>query len=131
MIVSIGTDIVCIERMRKSLSSEGDGRFERRFLTEAELAYCQSKHDPAESISARFAAKEAVMKCLGTGWDEGVSWQDIEVTKDERGAPGVKISGRALEIAQARGIAKFHLSLSHTKDHAVAMAVAESGSADS
>ena len=125
MIVSTGVDLVDLARIERTLDEQGD-RFLRRVFTPAETAYCQGLAQPVPSLGARFAAKEAVMKCLGTGWAQGVGWTQIEVERDEAGAPSVTLSGRAAEVAAERGIARIHLSLSHTDTAAIAMAVAES-----
>ena len=100
------------------------GRFDRIY-TSGEASYCTGQASPAASLAARFAAKEAVMKCLGTGWADGVGFQQIEVVRAASGAVSVRLSGRAAEVAAARGIDTVHLSLSHSDHHAVAMAVAE------
>lgn len=124
MIVATGVDLVELPRLEKILAEHGE-RFLNRILTPAEAAYCTTRAHLATSFGARFAAKEAVMKCLGRGLTDGVAFRQIEVTRTEAGAVGIRLSGRAAEIAQQLGIARFHLSLSHTGAHAVAMAVAE------
>ncbi len=125
MIVAIGTDLVALERIRGSLERTG-ARFLEKVFTPAERAYCESQNRPVESFAARFAAKEAVMKCLGTGWASGVGFAAVEVTREESGAVGVTLHGKAAEIATDLGIVRVHLSLSHTDEHAVAFAVAVS-----
>ena len=125
MILGTGIDLVDLERIRGLLQREGE-RFLERVYTQAERAYCLGRARPAEPLGARFAAKEAVMKCLGTGWAQGVAFTQIEVTREESGQVGIRMTGRAAEIAASRGIQRVHLSLSHTADQAVAMAVAES-----
>jgi len=124
MIHTIGTDLIEIERIETVHQRTGE-RFLSRILTEAEREYCLRKTKPASSIAARFAAKEAVMKCLGTGWTGGVTFKDIEVTRVESGAPGLLLHGRSAEIAAGLGIVRWHVSLSHSRDHALAMVVAE------
>lgn len=120
--VSIGVDIVEIERIGRTLTRFGE-RFLRRVYTEAEIAYCRGK---PSRLAARFAAKEAVAKALGVGifWREGVYWRDVEVTRDRRGKPGIRLSGGALERAQQEGLTHWALSLSHSREYAVAMVVA-------
>ena len=120
--VSIGVDIVEIERNGRTLTRFGV-RFLRRVYTEAEIAYCRGK---PSRLAARFAAKEAVAKALGVGifWREGVYWRDVEVTRDRRGKPGIRLSGGALERAQQEGLTHWALSLSHSREYAVAMVVA-------
>jgi len=120
--VSVGVDIVEIERIARTLARFGE-RFLRRVYTEAEIAYCRGK---PSRLAARFAAKEAVAKALGVGvfWHEGVYWRDVEVIRDHRGKPGVRLHGGALERAQQEGLTNWALSLSHSREYAVAMAVA-------
>jgi holo-[acyl-carrier protein] synthase len=120
--ISVGIDIIEIERVAGTLIRFGD-RFLHRVYTKAEIAYCRGK--PAR-LAARFAAKEAVAKALGVGifWHGGVYWRDVEVVRDHRGKPGVRLRGRALERAQQEGLTHWALSLSHSRDYAVAMVVA-------
>jgi holo-[acyl-carrier protein] synthase len=124
MIVATGIDLVDLERLRALLESDREA-FVTRIFTDAERAYCESRTIPLTSFAARFAAKEAVMKCLRTGWSSGVGFRQIEVLRSEAGDVRVALSGRAAEVAAALGIARIHLSLSHTSGQAVAMAVAE------
>ena len=126
MIVSIGTDLIAIQRIEHLLHARGE-RFVERVFTRAERTYCEAQARPGESFAARFAAKEAVMKCLGTGWADGVGFLDIEVTRAASGEVGVRLSGMAGTRATQRGISRVLLSLSHTVEHALAFAV---GSAD-
>ena len=123
MIVAIGTDLVAIPRIERLLSTRGE-RFAERVFTPTEKAYCESKPKPAESFAARFAAKEAVLKCLGTGWAEGLGFQDVEVTRDDRGAVHASLHGPAARRARELGIGRILLSISHADDHAIAFAVA-------
>lgn len=122
-IVAVGVDLIDLDRIERLLDAEGD-RFLGRVFTPAERSYCLGKAKPVPSLAARFAAKEAVMKCLGTGWTDGVGFTQIEVTRDVRGAPGIELSGRAAAVAKERGIGGFRLSLSHGEHAAVAFAVA-------
>ncbi len=124
VIVGVGVDIVAVARIQKMLDREKE-RFLARAFTPAERDYCLERGRPAESLAARFAAKEAVMKILGTGWGEGVGFLQVEVVRDPKGNPGLELTGEAAEVAQRLGIGKLHLSLSHSNDHAVAFAVAE------
>lgn len=124
MIVATGVDVLEIARMQRLLA-RGAERFFARVFTPDELAYCRSKSDPAASFAARFCAKEAVMKCLGTGWAEGIGFADIEVVRDERGAVRVRLHRAAAERARTLRIATVHLSLSHSEHTAIAFAVAE------
>ena len=120
--VSVGVDIVEIERIARTLARFGD-RFLRRVYTESEIAYCREK---PSRLAARFAAKEAVAKALGVGifWHEGVYWRDVEVVRDYRGKPGIRLHGGALKRAQQEGLTGWALSLSHSREYAVAMVVA-------
>ena len=126
MIVAIGTDIVDIARIQRALDdSRTGGRFRRRVFTPGEIDYCAGRAHSAQSFAARFAAKEAVMKALGTGFGDGIGWHQIEVDrKDER--PAVLLSGKARERAKELHITRWHLSLSHTDTYAIAYVVAES-----
>ena len=122
MIVAVGTDLVDVARIRKIL--DRSERFLERVYTPSERADCESRADPAESFAARFAAKEAVMKCLESGWADGVSFDQIEVHSKPSGAVEIALHGRAAEIATAAGIGTIHLSLAHTAGLASAFAVA-------
>jgi holo-[acyl-carrier protein] synthase len=124
VIVATGVDIVDLRRIEKLLAAQG-GRFVRRIYTEQEHAYCARKRAASASYAARFAAKEAVMKCLGTGWADGVGFLQIEVVREASGEVGVRLAGRAAEVAKARGIARIHLTLAHERTIAIAVAVAE------
>ena len=127
-IVGIGVDTVAIARI-EDLLARGGARFLDRVYTEREQDYCRGRHRPGESLAARFCAKEAVMKCLGTGWANGVTFRQIEVRRDPTGAVGVELFGTARERAAALGIARVHLSLTHDGAMATAFAVAERGPA--
>lgn len=125
MIVAIGTDAIEVERVQRAVDHPQWGeRFRRRVFTSAEIAYCTRRRRGAESFAARFAAKEAVMKALGTGYDKGVSWRDIEVVR-ESGAPRLALHGGAAAHAAALGITRWHLSLTHTMGQALAYVIAE------
>lgn len=116
-----GVDLIEIERVRAAIAQHGD-RFLRRVYTEAELHCCGRR---VESLAARFAAKEAVAKALGTGiWRNGVMWTDIEVTKAENGAPRLTLHGAAAEIARAIGLVEWSISLSHDRTQAIAFVAA-------
>lgn len=124
MIIGIGVDIVEIGRMHEVLERHGD-RFVNRVFTPGERDYCNGHRDPAPGFAARFAAKEALFKAIGTGWSSGVSWRDVEVLRDGRGAPSLRLTGAAAERSTAAGARKAHLSLSHSCDSAVAIVVLE------
>jgi holo-[acyl-carrier protein] synthase len=124
MILGIGTDFIEVQRIRDSLHKSGE-RLLDRILTPKEREYVSEKKDPAPFVAARFAAKEAILKALGTGLAQGIHWTDMEVLRDALGAPSVELSGRAAEIAEEKGIERIHISLSHTEMGALAFAVAE------
>jgi holo-[acyl-carrier protein] synthase len=104
--------------------------FINRVYTAHEIQYCQSRKLATQHFAARWAAKEAVLKALGTGWRKGISWRDIEVHNDPGGRPSVAIHGGALEVVEQLGIIDVHISLSHCRSHATAYAVAEGADED-
>jgi holo-[acyl-carrier protein] synthase len=125
MIVALGMDLARIDRMDEVLERRG-GRFTARVFTDGEVAYCERRASRrAQHYAGRFAVKEAVMKALGTGWARGVRWRDIEVVRAPGAAPVVVLHGRAGEIAAARGIARFHVTITHDAGIAAAVAIAE------
>ena len=124
MILGTGIDLVEIQRIRDALGRHGEG-FARRILTEAEWDYCRAHVDPAPHVAARFAAKEAVSKAFGTGIGTRLSWHDIQVTRDASGRPHVELCGEAAGLMKELGGAHVHLSLSHERGHAAAMAILE------
>jgi len=124
MIVGSGIDIAEIGRIRRSVERYGE-RFLNRVYTAAEQAYCLRKRNAAESLAARFAAKEAGAKALGTGISFGVNWLEIEVVREPSGRPTLRFHGRALEIADHLGVAHAALSLTHTGELAMASVVLE------
>ena len=123
-IIGIGVDIVETARIADLLGNHPE-RFLERCFTPGEQEDSKSSKRNLEHLAARFAAKEAVLKALGTGWAQGIGWTDIEVVKESSGKPTLKISGRAQEIADKLGIVSWHVSLSHISTHAVASVVAE------
>ena len=125
MILGLGTDLIEIRRIEQSLARHGE-RFLRRVFTEAEIRYCeQRRHGMAESLAARFAAKEAGAKALGTGISRGVSWLEIEVRRSRGERPTLHWSGRARARAEAMGAGAVHLSLTHSREMAMAVVVLE------
>lgn len=118
----IGTDIIEISRVRKAASRHQ--AFYDRVLTRREKEYCLAKGDPVPSLAGRFAAKEAVLKCLGLGL-RGVSWQDLEIIPDEPGAPRVLFSAALQRVLAEKGIKTVKVSISHSRDYAMAVAVGE------
>lgn len=125
MIVAIGIDMVEVSRMEEVFARRGD-RFRDRVFTQGEIDYCEKRASRIMSYAARFAAKEAVMKALGTGWGGGVGWRDIEVVVLEGGAPQIHLRERALERLLEIGARRVHLSLTHTRELAMAEVVLES-----
>lgn len=118
----IGIDLIEVERIRRGLEKHGE-RFVARVLTAGERAYCLPMADPSPHVAARFAAKEAVAKALGTGIGAGVHLNEIGVVRDDAGAPSVELSGETAETFAAMGGGRLLIALSHTKDHAIAQAM--------
>jgi len=125
MIVGTGIDIAEVPRIRQSIERFGT-RFLERIYTEGERRYCDSKANRAERYAARFAAKEAAMKALGTGWNHGVRWRDCEVTRMPGGRPTIQFHGKAAEFAAQLGVKNAALSISHTVEQAIAQVILES-----
>lgn len=122
-IVGHGIDIVETARIRESVEQHGE-RFLDRVYTPAEQAYCsRNKKRYFEHLAGRFAAKEAVLKVLGTGWRGGIAWTDIEILPEPSGQPIIRLSGECLRIATEQGIARWHVSISHIETHATASAI--------
>lgn len=124
MIKGTGVDIVEIERIRK-VTEKQKNRFINRVFTAVEQQYCNRHRDPAPYFSARFAAKEALFKALGTGWAKGVTWLDVEVQREGRDAPVMALYGEAEKQRVRLGAGRVHLSLSHSDLWAVAMVILE------
>lgn len=125
MIYGIGTDIVATERFQRFIDS-GNSAIMERLFTPAERSRCGNRKDTASCLAARFAAKEAFLKALGTGLRDGISWQDMEVSNTLLGKPEMVLSGKAAEHFQGKGLNSAHLSLSHDGGSAIAMVVLES-----
>ncbi len=124
MIVGTGIDIAEVLRIAAAIKRHGD-RFLRRVFTEDEIRYCEAKANRVERYAARFAAKEAAMKALGTGWNHGVRWRDIEVCRQPGSRPTIAFHGRAAEFAAQLGAVHVALSLSHTAEQAIAQVILE------
>ncbi len=124
MIVGTGIDIAEVPRIAQAIQRYGD-RFLRRIFTEGEIQYCESKANRVERYAARFAAKEAAMKALGTGWNHGVRWRDVEVRREPGGRPTLAFHGKAAEFASKLGAVHVALSLSHTASEAIAQVILE------
>ncbi|MDY7010681.1 MAG: holo-ACP synthase [Planctomycetota bacterium] len=122
-IAAHGIDMVDCERLGEMIDRYGN-RFLGRVFTPAELEYCQGRKRRIEHLAGRFAAKEAVMKVLGTGLRKGVNWLDIEVVNEPSGQPKVTLTGRCLEIAEEKKLTEIIISISHIATHAIASAVA-------
>lgn len=122
-IVGHGIDIIEVERIAELVERHPE-RFIKRVFTDAEAAHSQGRRSRAQHLAARFAAKEAALKALGTGWADGVEWTDIEVVSEASGKPTLRLHGLALERAATIGATGFVISLSHTRIHAVASVIA-------
>ncbi len=129
VIFGTGIDLIEVERVRQALERPATGvRFRQRVFTPGEIAYCESRGRARfQSYAARFAAKEATMKALGTGWNRHVGWQDIEVHRTRGRPPTIKLWGKAAEFAMRRNVVGFQLSISHSTLHAIAHVIAEIG----
>jgi len=125
LIVGTGIDIAEVERVRRAIERFG-GRFLQRIYTAGEMRYCDAKANRFERYAARFAAKEAAMKALGTGWNHGVRWVDCEVVRMPGGRPTISFHGRAGEFASKLGVKNTALSISHTAEQAIAQVILES-----
>ncbi len=124
MIIGTGIDIIEVPRVAEAIERFGD-RFLRRIFTAGEIQYCQSKRNAVERFAARFAAKEAALKAIGTGWRSGVAWTDVEVRRQPGGRPILTFSGAAGAHAVALGMKRASLSLSHTAEIATAQVILE------
>ncbi|CCQ92004.1 Holo-(acyl-carrier-protein) synthase [Nitrospina gracilis 3/211] len=124
MIHGTGIDIIQISRIQKSLENHAE-RFEERVFTPREIEYCRSRPEPFKHYAARFAAKEAVLKSLGTGMAGGITWRDLEILNRESGQPALNITGKCLEICESLKLKDIHISMSHDNVYAIAQAVAE------
>jgi holo-[acyl-carrier protein] synthase len=125
MIVGLGLDISEIDRIEAAINRHGAPLLDRLF-TPAEVSYCERHKNRFERYAARFAAKEAAMKALGTGWSRGVRWRDIEVVREPSGKPTLRLAGAAREIADALGVKNISLSITHSGNLALAHVIFES-----
>lgn len=126
MIIGIGIDLAEVRRIEKLLGRPA--RFVRQIFTAGEIRYCEKKKSPAESYAAQFAAKEAFLKAIGTGWGTAQSpkWTEIEIVSKSAGSsPALKLSGKAQIIARELGVNKTHISLTHTREYAMALVILE------
>jgi holo-[acyl-carrier protein] synthase len=124
MIKGMGVDSVELRRIERVYRQYGE-RFLRRIFAPEEQAYALRFRDPVPRLAARFAAKEACMKALGTGWNHGVRWRDIVVVNSPQGKPGLKLLGKAQRCAEAHAVSGIHLSITHSRDHAMAVVIFE------
>ncbi|HLW76864.1 MAG TPA: holo-[acyl-carrier-protein] synthase [Bryobacteraceae bacterium] len=124
MIVGTGIDLCEVRRIEAAIKRHGR-RFVERVFTEREIAYCERKANKFERFAARFAAKEAGMKALGTGWRGGIGWRDFEVANEPSGRPTLTFHGKAVEIAKKLGVRAIALSLTHTAEQAMAQVILE------
>ena len=122
-IIGIGTDITECLRIARMIERHGE-LFITRVYTDEEIRYCQSRVQATQHFTGRWAAKEAVLKALGTGWRKGISWRDVEIRNEPGGKPIVAMRGGAKEVVEQLGIAKVLVSISHCRTHATAQAIA-------
>ncbi len=125
MIVGTGIDITEVQRIAASIERFGR-RFVERVFTADEIRYCESKANKTERYAGRFAAKEAAMKAIGTGWNRGVTWHDVEVRRSPGQRPTIAFHNRAAEFFQKLGAVRAHLSITHTAESAMAQVILES-----
>jgi holo-[acyl-carrier protein] synthase len=123
MIVGIGTDIIEVNRIDRLLSKQK--RFKERIFTQHEIEYCEHKKNNVQNYAARFAVKEALLKAIGTGWREGVTFKEIEVVNNEKGKPELALSGTVKNITEEMGVKNIQVSISHLKDLAIGMVILE------
>ncbi len=122
-VIGIGTDIIECDRIERMLEKHGQ-TFLQRVYTAGEVEYCAGRKAANQHYAGRWAAKEAVLKALGTGWAHGIQWTDVEVVNQQGGKPLINLHGRALEISQEQGISDMMISISHCKGYATAYATA-------
>ncbi len=125
MIFGTGLDIIEIARIKSSIERFSE-KFEERVFTQGEIDYCRSQANPIPHFAGRFAAKEAILKSLGTGMADGISWKDMEVLNQESGKPKLTLQGNGKTIAESLNIKQIHISITHDRNYAVAHAIAES-----
>ena len=122
-ILGIGTDIIEVPRIGKMIEQHGE-LFLHRVYTEREIRYCQARKHAIEHFAGRWAAKEAILKAIGTGWARGICWTDMEIRRDASSGPKVLVRGGARDAAIARGIGEILVSISHCRTYATATAIA-------
>ena len=124
MIVGLGVDIAEVERIQAAIGRHGQP-FLKRVFTPNEIEYCERFRNKFERYAGRFAAKEATMKALGTGWGRGVRWVDIEVAREPGGRPTIRLAGEAAKIAGGLGVKRISVSITHTEAEALAQVIFE------
>lgn len=124
-VVGIGTDIVECLRIARMIENHGD-LFINRVYTQREIEYCQTRKQSTQHYAGRWAAKEAILKAVGTGWSRGISWQDMEIRNEQSGKPIVALRGAIRDVVEERGIGEILISISHCRCHATAYAMAMS-----
>lgn len=128
-VLGIGTDITECLRIAQMIERHGE-LFVDRVYTPEEIRYCQQRKQATQHFTGRWAAKEAVLKAIGTGWRQGISWRDVEVRNERGGKPTIVLRGGAKEVAEHLGIAEVLISISHCRSHATAFAVAVGTASD-
>jgi len=124
LIVGLGVDIAEVPRIKAAIERHGEP-FLRRIFTPSEVEYCERFKNKFERYAGRFAAKEATMKALGTGWNRGVRWVDLEVVREPSGRPTIALAGEAAKIAARLGVKRISLSITHSEAHALAEVIFE------
>ena len=124
MIFGVGVDLVELARFKAAMKRQGASLLEKLF-TASERRYCEGKWNRIAHYTARFAAKEAVLKALGTGWSGGIRWTDVEVVRGGTGSVSVRLTGMAKKLAAKRGVRRVHLNITHAETHAAAVAIEE------
>jgi holo-[acyl-carrier protein] synthase len=124
LIIGLGVDIAEVPRIQAAIEGRGQ-RFLDRVFTVDEIAYCERFKNKYERYAGRFAAKEAAMKALGTGWRRGIRWVDLEVVREESGRPSMALAGEAAKIAARLGVKRISLSITHTEAQALAQVIFE------
>ena len=122
-IIGIGTDVVEVLRIAHMIERHGE-LFMTRVYTPLEIDYCNARKSATQHFAGRWAAKEAILKALGTGWARGISWTDMEVRNDAAGRPSVRLGGGAREVCEKLGIGEVMITISHCRSHATAFAIA-------
>ncbi len=124
MILGVGIDLLEVARIERALERHGS-RFERRVFTAAEIELCRGRADRLQALAARFAAKEACLKALGTGWSDGLAFGQVEIVRESSGRPALRLHGAAAERAARLGVTKTHVSLTHQPTAAAAIVILE------